>query len=51
MLGLTAYAGMVLQNEVKAGETATFNFTADQVGTFEIESHKTEAVVMVLQVK
>ncbi len=42
--------GYDLEETVKAGETATFNFTADQAGTFEIESHKTEAVVMVLQV-
>lgn len=43
--------GYDLEQEVGKGETATINFTADQAGSFEVESHETGAVVMVLVVK
>lgn len=43
--------GYDIEQKVKAGETATFNFSADQVGTFEVESHETNAVLMVLVVR
>lgn len=36
---------------VEAGETATISFTADKAGTFEIESHETDDVVMILEVR
>lgn len=36
--------------EFAPGETATFTFTADTAGTFEVESHITEDVLVVLEV-
>jgi hypothetical protein len=36
--------------EVPAGTTSRITFTADQAGTFEVESHKTEAVLVQLEV-
>jgi hypothetical protein len=33
-----------------AGQTETFNFVADQAGEFELESHDTEDVLLVLSV-
>ena len=36
--------------EFEPGQTATFTFTADTAGEFEVESHITEAVLVVLQV-
>lgn len=36
--------------EVGADETATITFTADTAGTFEIESHETEQVLVVIEV-
>lgn len=36
---------------IEAGETATISFTADKSGTFEIESHETDAVVVVLEIR
>jgi hypothetical protein len=42
--------GYDLEQEVAAGETATFSFTADQAGTFEVESHTTETVLVVIEV-
>ncbi len=38
------------EQDVAAGETATFTFTADKAGTFEVESHVTEQVVLILEV-
>jgi hypothetical protein len=35
---------------VPAGQTATFSFEANKAGTFELESHITEDVYMVLEV-
>ncbi len=34
----------------KKGDTKTFTFTADKAGEYEVESHLTEAVLMVLRV-
>lgn len=42
--------GYDLEQEVPAGEPASFSFTADQAGTFEVESHETEEVLVVLEV-
>jgi hypothetical protein len=36
--------------EFEPGQTATFTFTADTAGEFEIESHVTDALLVVLQV-
>jgi hypothetical protein len=36
--------------EVPAGTTAKISFTADQAGTFEVESHETEAVLVQLEI-
>ena len=36
--------------DIEAGQSAVIAFTADQAGTFEIESHKTEDVLVVLEV-
>jgi len=35
----------------KKGDTKTFTFTADKAGEYEVESHLTEAVLMVLRVQ
>ncbi len=42
--------GYDFEQEVAAGHTATFSFTADQAGRFEVESHTTEAVLVVIEV-
>lgn len=39
-----------LEQSVDAGVTATFNFVADTAGTFEVESHTTEDVLLVIEV-
>lgn len=36
--------------EMPAGQTETFTFTADQAGDFEVESHETGTVLVVLRV-
>jgi hypothetical protein len=36
--------------EVAKGEPKVFTFTADKAGTFEVESHKTETVLVQLEV-
>lgn len=43
--------GFDLERAVDAGVMATFNFTADTAGTFEIESHETGEVLVVLVVE
>ncbi len=35
---------------VPAGQKATFTFVADRIGSFELESHETDSVLMVLEV-
>jgi plastocyanin len=35
----------------KKGDTKTFTFTVDKAGDYEVESHLTEAVLMVLRVQ
>jgi len=42
--------GIELEQSVDAGVTATFNFVADTPGTYEIESHETEEVLVVIEV-
>ena len=42
--------GYDLEQEVAAGQPASFSFTADEAGTFEVESHETEEVLVVLEV-
>jgi hypothetical protein len=42
--------GIELEQTVDAGVTATFNFVADTPGTYEIESHETEEVLVVIEV-
>lgn len=42
--------GIELEQKVDAGVTATFNFVADTPGTYEIESHETEEVLVVIEV-
>lgn len=39
-----------LEAQVAAGETATFSFVADVAGTYEVESHDTGALLVVLEV-
>lgn len=39
-----------LEAKVAAGETATFSFVADVAGTYEVESHDTGALLVVLEV-
>ena len=43
--------GYDLEEDVPKGSTATFNFTAGLTGRFEVESHTTEAVLVVIEVK
>ncbi len=43
--------GIDLEQAVDAGVMATFNFTADTPGTYEVESHVTEAVLVVIVVQ
>lgn len=42
--------GIELEKEVEAGVTATFNFVADTPGTYEVESHVTEDVLVIIEV-
>ncbi|MFM9083124.1 MAG: hypothetical protein ACKOQ7_04410, partial [Actinomycetota bacterium] len=35
---------------VEAGEEASISFTADRAGTFEIESHETDEVLVTLEI-
>ena len=42
--------GIDLEQNVEAGVMATFNFTADAPGTYEIESHETGDVLVVIVV-
>jgi hypothetical protein len=42
--------GYDLEQKVAAGVEAQFEFTADQAGDFEVESHNTEKVYVVLHV-
>ena len=43
--------GYDYEQDVAKGVTATINFTADTAGTFEVESHITEDVLVVIEVK
>lgn len=43
--------GYDLEIPVKAGETVTKKFVADQSGSFEIESHEPELLIVQLQVR
>ena len=36
--------------EIPAGQPSTFTFTADTAGRFELESHDTHDVIMILDV-
>lgn len=40
-----------LEKAVDAGVTATFNFVADTPGSYEVESHETEDVLVVIEVE
>jgi hypothetical protein len=42
--------GYDIETPAAAGVEATMEFTADQAGDFEVESHTTEAVLAILQV-
>ena len=42
--------GYVLEQDVAAGGTTTFEFTADQSGLFEVETHETALLLLQLQV-
>ncbi|HEY1279150.1 MAG TPA: hypothetical protein VGF22_05715 [Acidimicrobiales bacterium] len=42
--------GYDLEQKADAGTTSTFNFTADQTGQFDLESHVTENTLLVLVV-
>lgn len=41
--------GIELEQSVDAGVMATFNFTIDEAGTYEVESHVTEDVLVVIE--
>lgn len=43
--------GFDVEQEVKAGEPATLTFIADQVGSFEVESHHPAKVILILNVR
>lgn len=40
-----------LEQKAAKGEMATMNFTVDQPGTYEVESHVTEEVLLVIEVR
>jgi ABC-type glycerol-3-phosphate transport system substrate-binding protein len=40
-----------LEQKAPKGEMATMNFTVDQPGTYEVESHVTEDVLLVIEVR
>ena len=42
--------GIDLERSVDAGMMATFNFTVTEPGTYEVESHLTEEVLVVIEV-
>ena len=42
--------GIDLERAVDAGVMATFNFTVTEPGTYEVESHLTETVLVVIEV-
>lgn len=42
--------GYDLEQDVDKGVAAIINFTADEAGTFEVESHETGAVLVVIEV-
>ena len=42
--------GYDLEQKADAGKTSTFEFTADQTGQFDLESHLTEKTLLVLVV-
>ncbi|HQZ34950.1 MAG TPA: hypothetical protein PK020_11025 [Ilumatobacteraceae bacterium] len=41
--------GVDIEQEAKAGQMATINFTIDTPGTYEVESHITEDVLVVIE--
>ncbi|MDO9175536.1 MAG: hypothetical protein Q7V62_12085, partial [Actinomycetota bacterium] len=42
--------GIELEQEADAGQMITFNFVADQPGSFEVESHVTDGVLVTITV-
>ena len=42
--------GFELEQKVAAGVEATFEFTADVAGSFDVESHTNDAVLAIIQV-
>ena len=42
--------GYDIETQAAAGVEATIEFTADQAGDFEVESHTTDAILAILQV-
>lgn len=42
--------GIELESRVDAGVMATFNFLATTAGTYEVESHETDGVLVVIEV-
>jgi hypothetical protein len=43
--------GIDFEQKASKGEMATMNFTLDQPGTYEVESHVTEDVLLVIEVR
>lgn len=41
--------GIELEQSVDAGVMATFNFTIDKAGTYEVESHVTQDVLVIIE--
>jgi hypothetical protein len=41
--------GVDIEQAAKKGEMATINFTVDEAGTFEVESHITEDVLVIIE--
>lgn len=41
--------GVDIEQEAKAGQMATINFTIDAAGTYEVESHITEEVLVTIE--
>jgi plastocyanin len=43
--------GYDIEREISAGQSATIEFTADQTGVFEVETHESDLLLLQLQVQ
>ena len=43
--------GYDIEREVSAGQSVTIEFTADQTGVFEVETHESDLLLLQLQMQ